>query len=127
MSRKTMALYDESCSLCQQTKRTMEKLDWFHRVEWISLQEHEKAGSGPGFRAAALRRELHIIDQNGKVLKGFYAVRRLFLLFPLTFAAGLLMYLPLAPAVGNPFYKWIAANRYRFMRRKCENGSCSLE
>lgn len=104
----------------------MERLDWLNRVEWISLQKYEQLQPGIVFEPVELRRALHIIDKHGTVLKGFYAVRKLFLLFPLTFFFGLLMYFPFAAIIGKPAYEWIAANRHKFLKKKCENGSCSL-
>jgi predicted DCC family thiol-disulfide oxidoreductase YuxK len=123
---KTMALYDNTCQLCQMTKKSFGKLDLLHRVEWISLQKYEKEHGELIFSSKELRRELHIITPSQEVLKGFYAVRRLLLLFPLTFVFGLLLHFPLASAAGVPVYRWIARNRHKLLRKKCKDGSCTL-
>lgn len=125
-TEKLIVLFDSSCILCQQTKKVLKKFDWLNQVNWISLQEYSHLNPVHTFDPIELRRELHVVDHKGNVTKGFYAVRKLFLLFPLTFIPGLFMYIPYASLVGNPLYKWIAANRHKFLRKKCDNGSCTL-
>lgn len=123
---KTISLYDGSCSLCKESKKIFEKLDSFQKVHWISLQEYERTKQSISFNKIDLRKELHIITKSGKVLKGFYAIRYLFLLFPATIVVGALLYVPFSYLIGNPIYKWIAKNRHRFIKKKCDNDSCSL-
>ncbi|WP_235822868.1 thiol-disulfide oxidoreductase DCC family protein [Cytobacillus massiliigabonensis] len=123
---RTTALYDRTCTLCKESKRMFTKLDWFRQIDWVSLQEYEKNEQAFAFDKASLRKELHIITSNGHVLKGFYAIRYLFLRFPLFFLLGAFLYLPFSYIIGNPIYQWIAKNRHKFLKRKCEDGSCSL-
>ncbi|MDE3839982.1 DUF393 domain-containing protein [Bacillus methanolicus] len=123
---KTIALYDQTCSLCQETKRIFNKLDWLGKVEWISLQEYEKKQSCFPFRKEDLRKELHIVTPSNKIYKGFYAVRRLLVLLPATFFFGILIHAPLVDRIGSPIYKWVAKNRHKFLRKNCDSGSCSL-
>ncbi|MFO1444250.1 DUF393 domain-containing protein [Bacillus sp. Bva_UNVM-123] len=123
---KTLALYDNTCSLCKQSKRVFQKLDWLHQVKWVSLQEYEQMEEGESFNKVDLRRELHIITSRGKVLKGYNAIRYLFVLFPATAIGGVILFLPFTHLLGNPIYKRIAKNRHRFLRKKCDDGSCSL-
>ncbi|WP_316571036.1 DUF393 domain-containing protein [Neobacillus sp. YIM B06451] len=121
-----LALYDGNCVLCNKSKAKSEKLDWLGRVKWLSLQEYEKEGRKPAFRAIDLRRELHVIDGNGRIYKGFFAVRKMLLQFPVTFLPALLLYLPFAVKAGIPIYNWIARNRFKWMGEMCEDGSCSI-
>lgn len=122
---KTIALYDKTCSLCKESKRIFQKLDWLKLINWISLQEYEHFDEVK-IDSKSLRRELHIITPNGKILKGFYAVRHLILHFPVTALFGALLYMPFTPIIGKPVYRFIAKNRHRFLKNKCDNGSCSL-
>ncbi|MBP2243339.1 putative DCC family thiol-disulfide oxidoreductase YuxK [Cytobacillus eiseniae] len=103
-----------------------QKLDWLEKVEWISLQEYEKGEHTHIFDKESLRKELHLITPTGKVLKGYYAIRYLFLLFPASCLIGLIGYIPLSPIIGKPIYKWVAKNRHRWTKGKCKDGSCSL-
>ncbi|WNS74673.1 DUF393 domain-containing protein [Bacillus sp. DTU_2020_1000418_1_SI_GHA_SEK_038] len=123
---KTIALYDETCSLCKESKRFFEKIDFFQKISWVSLQEYERNGHPLLFDKISLRRELHIISSSGKVRKGFDAVRYILLLSPPLNLLGLCLFLPGMSFAGNPIYKWIAKNRHKFLRKKCDNGSCSL-
>jgi predicted DCC family thiol-disulfide oxidoreductase YuxK len=92
----------------------------------MSLQDYEIKGFRPQFKAVDLRREIHIIEPNGKIFVGYWAVRRLFLLSPITFMFGLVLHLPFIHLIGNPVYRLIAKNRYKLNKRKCEDNSCSL-
>ena len=122
---KTIALYDKTCSLCKESKRIFQKIDWLKQINWISLQEYGKNGKVK-IDNKSLRREIHIITSSGKILKGFYAIRYLFIHFPVTALFGILLYIPFTPMIGNPVYQFIAKNRHRFLKSKCDNGSCSL-
>ena len=123
---KILSLYDEKCSLCQTSKKSFMKLDWLHKVRWVSLQGYEKDEQSLLLNRSDLRKELHIILPSGRLLKGFYAIRRLLLCFPITFLIGVFLYLPFMPIIGNPVYKWIAKNRYKWLRKNCKGDSCSL-
>ncbi|OCA91452.1 hypothetical protein A8F94_06245 [Bacillus sp. FJAT-27225] len=120
-----LALYDGNCALCKASKEKSMKLDWLRRIKWVSLQEYEKKGLKPSFRAVDLRRELHVLE-GAKVYRGFFAARKMLLQFPLTFLPGILLYFPFASIIGTPVYNWIARNRYKWLGTTCENGSCSL-
>ena len=121
-----IALFDAQCSLCQNTKRLFQKLDIGKKVTWMSLQEYERKGFSPQFKAVDLRREIHMINPDGKVLVGYWAVRRLLLLSPITCLFGLVLHLPFVHLIGNRVYRLIAKNRYKLNKRNCEDNSCSL-
>lgn len=119
-------LYDGKCSLCKESKRIFEKLDWQQKVTWLSLQEYERTYGETSFSPAELRKEIHLITSSGKVVKGYNAVRLIMLQSPPVFVLGLIMYLPLVPLIGKPIYKLVAKNRHKFFRKKCDDGSCAL-
>ncbi|MGD6944173.1 thiol-disulfide oxidoreductase DCC family protein [Cytobacillus gottheilii] len=123
---KMTVLYDGTCSLCKESRRLFEKLDWLDKINWFSLQEYEKTNGETGYNQKELRKEIHLFTGSGKVLKGFYAVRLIMLQCPPAFVPGLLMYFPLVPLIGKPIYKMVAKNRHKFFRRKCDDGSCAL-
>lgn len=126
MLMKMLALYDGQCSLCRETKKWCQKLDSRQKVEWISLQEYEKKKPHSSLKASDLRREMHVILPDGRIVVGYWAVRKLMLAFPTTYLFGLLLHLPFVHLVGNPVYRLIARNRYKWKRKNCDNGSCTL-
>ena len=124
---KNLALYDESCSLCQLSKKRVMSLDWFKQVKWVSLQEYEKKSNRIYiFNKKELRKELHLITERGEVLKGFYAIRKMMFHCPLLFIPGVICYIPFVDLIGNRVYRWVAKNRHFFFRQSCDDGKCSL-
>ena len=107
-------------------RKKMMSLDWFKRVDWISLQEYEKKPTCYSFSRKELRKELHLITSNGKVLKGFYAIRKMMLHCPLLVMPGVICYIPFVDLVGNRVYRWVAKHRHLFFRKLCDDGKCSL-
>lgn len=123
---KPWALYDESCSLCQASKKRVMSLDWFKQVKWVSLQVYEKEPKHIYINKKELRTELHLITAKGKILKGFYAIRHIMLQCPLLVIPGVICYLPFVDLIGIRLYSWVAKNRHLFFRNSCDDGSCSL-
>lgn len=123
---KIYALYDANCTLCQESKRIFQKIDRKTKVNWLSLQEYEKTDQEYSFSAIELRRELHIILPDKRVLKGFEAVRKLLLISPYTFLIGSFLHIPYMHVIGRPIYGWIAKRRHQFKAHKCSDDSCSL-
>ncbi|WP_222599153.1 thiol-disulfide oxidoreductase DCC family protein, partial [Aquibacillus kalidii] len=123
---KPVILYDQYCYLCQQTKRIITALDWLNRLKWESLQKYSKDHTVTEQEKKMMEGEIHIKRENKEDLKGFYAVRFILLRCPLTTIIGALSYVPKAEIIGVPIYRWIARNRYRLFKDKCENGSCQI-
>lgn len=123
---KTIVLYDRNCFLCQQSKRWIQKIDWLHRLSWIPLQEYVKDHSISDEKVSAMKAEIHAYTPNKEEKVGYYAMRSILVRCPLTFIVALLMYIPKSGIVGKPLYRWIAKNRYRIFKSKCEEGACKL-
>lgn len=123
---KELALYDESCSLCQVSKKRVMALDWLKRVNWVSLQEYEKKANNHYLNKKELRTQLHLITANGEILKGFYAIRKIMLQCPLLMIPGVICYMPFVDLFGNRVYRWVAKNRQIFLGKSCDDGNCSL-
>ncbi|WP_159462162.1 thiol-disulfide oxidoreductase DCC family protein [Halobacillus sp. Marseille-P3879] len=125
---KSIILYDAGCYLCRQSKKWIQILDFFKFFQWETIQN---AGSTEwekdvNLNEENLSKEIHLITPDGKILRGFYSLRYVLIRTPLTFIAGLFMYIPGSGLVGVPVYKWIARNRYRIFKNRCKNGSCSI-
>ena len=123
---KNLILYDKYCYLCNQSKKIIKAIDWFRVFDWQSLQSYEKTTILSDQKKRALEGEIHLIKSSGESLTGFYAIRHILLRCVLTFWLGALLYLPKADQIGNPIYRWVAKNRYRMFKNKCENGTCRI-
>ncbi|MFB1051416.1 thiol-disulfide oxidoreductase DCC family protein [Paraliobacillus sp. JSM ZJ581] len=123
---KTLILYDQNCYLCKQSKKIIKWIDWFRVFKWESLQDYQKRVNLAEKDKKALEGEIHVKRPDGKLLKGFYAVRYILLRCVLTSWLGLLAYLPYTDRIGNPLYRFIARNRYRFFKNKCKKGTCRI-
>lgn len=111
---KDIVLYDQNCRFCKATKRVFERLDWMHVIDWRPLQEAVDIG----FSQEELMREIHLITPDGSAKKGFFAIRRMLLRFPLTGLIGLIMYLPFLKPAGRFGYSVVADNRTCDIRKK---------
>ncbi|WP_053218826.1 thiol-disulfide oxidoreductase DCC family protein [Virgibacillus senegalensis] len=126
MERKSIVLYDGDCYLCRQTKQVIGLLDWFGAFRWLSLQEYERRQTVTSKQRQAIRGEIHIVQPDGKINKGYQAVRFMLIRCLVTAPLGVLMYLPKSEVLGDPLYRWVAKNRYRIFKNKCTNGVCKL-
>ena len=120
---KNIIFYDGNCTLCKETKKIFTRLDWLNKTEWMSIQQIEK---DLPFNKEDMKKEMHLVTRKGKVYKGFFAVRRLALFFPVTMIPGLLAYIPFIYILGVPLYRYVAKNRHKFLKAKCEDGSCRI-
>jgi predicted DCC family thiol-disulfide oxidoreductase YuxK len=123
---KNIIFYDGNCTLCKETKRIFTKLDWLDKTEWKSIQQIENEKKYSFLNEQDLKKEMHLVTRKGKVFKGFFAVRRLAIFFPLTVFLGLLAYIPFFSLIGVPLYRYVAKNRHKFLRAKCKDGSCTI-
>ncbi|WP_179134013.1 thiol-disulfide oxidoreductase DCC family protein [Halobacillus massiliensis] len=123
---KAIALYDDHCFLCRQTKKMLQPLDWFGFIKWQPLEQFVNDYKISYQSAEVLKKEIHIVTYKKEVKKGFEGMSYLFQKMPLLFPLGLVMNLPGASLVGAPIYRWIARNRYRLFKARCESSSCSI-
>ncbi|WP_239254234.1 thiol-disulfide oxidoreductase DCC family protein [Listeria ilorinensis] len=107
-----IVLYDEKCSFCQLSKRVMEKLDWQKKLLFFPLQAYK----GTILEPEQLKQTLHVVRSNGRVYRGFYAIRRILTRLPLLKVPSMLCYLPLVPRFGEAAYRFVAKRRHRIMR-----------
>lgn len=123
--KKLIVLYDSQCQLCVQTKRWFEKFDWFLQIRWTPLDHYDLTDQA-NIRSEDVRREIHVVEKNRNLYKGFSAVRKIMLVCPPTFFLAILLYFPYAKKIGDPLYQIIAKNRHKLLRKKCQSGNCLL-
>lgn len=107
------AYLDDGCDLCVGTARRIARLDRRGRVRFRTL-----ADGAASFPPEDLRRELHAVDAEGTVFRGYDAL--------VAIAARVDRLAWLAPVVGSAPMRWIGRRGYRFvasLRHTCSVGS----
>ncbi|MGC8722663.1 MAG: thiol-disulfide oxidoreductase DCC family protein [Acidobacteriota bacterium] len=110
-------LYDGECGLCRAQALWLRRLDWRRRLRWEDFHESAARGTCPaGLGREALERSLHVVAADGRLFRGFLALRRLALCLPALWPFVPLLYLPGAASLGEPLYRLVARNRHRLDR-----------
>lgn len=127
------ALYDGKCVICQSTCGALRALDWLKRIEFVDLHEADDRSERYGhLHHERLMREIHVLDDEGRVYTGFAGTRRMLKEAPLGFPLWLLLQLPGSDALGKRLYRFIARRRYRINALlgnelpDCADGSCKM-
>lgn len=127
------ALYDGKCVICQSTCGTLRALDWLNRIEFVDLHEADDRSERYGhLHHERLMREIHVLDDEGRVYAGFAGTRRMLKEAPLGFPLWLLLQLPGSDALGKRVYRLIAHRRYRINALlgaplpDCADDSCEM-
>jgi predicted DCC family thiol-disulfide oxidoreductase YuxK len=129
------ALFDGRCVICQTTRRVINAIDWFKRVEFLDLHNHtEVEARYPQFDHAAMMGEIYVVAHD-ELYTGFDGVRRMLRETPLGFIAWLIFSLPGMGWLGPRVYAWVAKNRYAVNRffgvdlstdDDCVDGVCKI-
>lgn len=124
-------LYDGYCVICQQTKRIVGVLDWFHRVEFLNIHDWDVVSQRyPTLDFEQAMGQVHAMSSTGAMYGGFFGMRRMLRELPLGFPLWLVLHIPGMSWIGQKVYGLIASNRYRinkaFGAAVCENGACSV-
>jgi predicted DCC family thiol-disulfide oxidoreductase YuxK len=129
----TTAVYDGRCVICQQTRRIVMALDWFKRVEFLDLNEPDiMRARYPDLDHETVMGQIHVIESNGQMLKGFWGMRRLMRDLPLGLPVWAILHLPGMNWLGPKIYRFVALHRYAINRffgvelDPCENGTCKI-
>ncbi len=129
----TTAIYDGRCVLCKQTRRVVVALDWLKRVEFLDIHDWDSVHARyPALNYDDALGEIHVVGQNGEMIGGFWATRRLLRDLPLGLPLWLILRLPGMNLLGPRFYRFVARNRYAINRffgvklEDCGNGACKI-
>ena len=108
-------------------------MDWLDRITFIDLHERQSLPAYSGdLSKERLMGAIHVVDREGRVVSGFYAMRRLLRELPLGLPIWLLLGIPGMDALGIGVYRLVARRRYRINRLlgrplpDCCDGSCQL-
>ena len=103
--------YDGRCGMCRRTARTLRRLDWFGRLEFVDLTSVPERELPVAIDAAL--RGMPMRTAGGRTLVGYPAVRRALLQTPLGFCLAAILYLPGVSGAGRRIYDAIARRRRR--------------
>ncbi|WP_366139516.1 DCC1-like thiol-disulfide oxidoreductase family protein [uncultured Marinococcus sp.] len=111
--------FDKHCPPCRAAVRMFQLSDLYHCCYWIPIQEARlDLENYPYLFSRNAAHELHMFTEQGVVLHGFYALRRLLLAIPLSFFPALFLYLPYAERIGVPLYNIISKSRLKHISFK---------
>ena len=85
------ALYDGQCKLCVQIKNNLAGWTGLAKQTGFHWKRTKKSKVLRSLTPVELRREPHLLGQNGGLYKGFSALRVMLLSFPLTFIPSLML------------------------------------
>jgi len=127
------AIFDGHCVICQMTRQTVNTLDWFKRVEFLDLHQHQVvADRFPMLDSDALMGEIHVVTKDARIYAGFDGTKRILRDLPVGFPFWLLLQLPGMTWVGKRVYRFIAKHRYRINKwlgvelAPCVDGTCKI-
>ena len=128
--QKIDVLYDGYCVVCRNSVRMIRLLDWFKRFHCINLQDESVAIKYPDLNYDDLMGALHLITTDGRVLKGFFAIRYEMRYLPLLLPLLPIAHLPGMNWLGPKLYELVARNRYAINRLVgnpiCDDGYCKI-
>lgn len=132
-----VAIYDGHCVICNTTRRIVTALDWFKRVEFVDLHNHDEVSLRfPQVDHERAMGEIHVID-GVRVFAGFQGTRRMLRALPLGLPLWALLRLPIiGDWIGPRVYRFIARHRYAINRmlgvdlnqtaENCDNNVCKI-
>jgi predicted DCC family thiol-disulfide oxidoreductase YuxK len=123
---KARVLYDGDCALCRKSVGILRKLDWLHKLDYVSARDASQVVlHQPPVAGAPLLDEMHVLTPAGTLHRGFRAFCWLAWRLPVCWPIAPLLYVPGVPWLGQRFYLWIARNRFHLV--PCHDGVCEIK
>jgi predicted DCC family thiol-disulfide oxidoreductase YuxK len=108
-----LVLYDGGCGLSTGSIAVLARLDLLRCLQFedIATEWGRLSHRHPALDRNACLGELHVIDRQGEVLRGFDAYRSIAWVVPLGWLVLPCLYLPGVSAIGQRVYRAVAARR----------------
>ncbi len=126
-NRQAEIFYDGLCPLCIRAMTLLCYFDWFQRLAYRDLEVYwpRLSAQYPTITLEDCQAEMHLLQPDGTVKKGFFAVREIIGYIPPLWPLMAVMYLPGTRFIGPKIYSFVASNRQRYQR--CTFDECSVE
>ena len=119
-------LYDGACGLCRTSVQRVRPYDRSGKIEFIDLNDASVAARFPQVDRREAMRWMQAVDSRGTVSSGVDAWARIGQLLPGWRYAAWLLLVPGIHFFAQYGYAFIARNRYRWNKERCEDGSCAV-
>ncbi|MDP7319292.1 MAG: DCC1-like thiol-disulfide oxidoreductase family protein [Bacteriovoracaceae bacterium] len=113
---KVVLLYDSECSLCTRFKKALEHLDSESLIEYKSIYDQEVYLNYPQLNTEECQQEVHMIIEDGKVIRGGDVIEYLVKIFPGVSKFSWLIESESGKKAINVFYKKL--NDMRLMKKR---------
>jgi predicted DCC family thiol-disulfide oxidoreductase YuxK len=114
MGRPYTVVFDGQCKVCTRLSGLLRKWDRDNELEVIPFQNTSVLTRFPGSPARRTGRRCSWWGRGGRRGKGGGAIEQLLKILPLGGAIGWVFKIPYFGVGFERFYRWFAANRYRF-------------
>ena len=112
---KPLVIYDGGCQFCAGNLVWLRRLDWFTVFDSAPYQDPRLYERYPDLTRAACEKAMHVVFPDGRIVAGADALRAIWLRLPVTFIAGLALYVPPFHAIASRLYAIVARNRHKIM------------
>lgn len=127
MARSAVLLYDGHCRFCTAGARRLVRWARPGAVELASFQDPGVLERFPDLTRDQCMGAMHLVECDGRVLRGAEAVVRVLLTRGWLLAWTRLYYVPGLRWLADRTYQWVARNRYRLAGRAgCDDTGCAL-
>ncbi|SFP53248.1 thiol-disulfide oxidoreductase DCC family protein [Salibacterium halotolerans] len=122
-----IVFYDQSCGICRESRRFIEKWDRTGIITWFDIQAPSTLEMYPFLEGSNVQEAMHLLEDNTYLYTGFAAVKRIVQLLPAIRIAAPLLNLPGADLAGEKLYALVARNRHRLSGAECDSGTCGIK
>ena len=126
---RATVLYDGRCGFCLASVKRLQGLDLFGYLELVDFHSvPDVARLHPELTPEKCHSRMQLIEPDGRLTEGFFAVRRLSLRLPLLWPIAPLVWVPGMGWLGQRAYDWVARRRFLFHTSAlCATNQCGLE
>ena len=125
LAERWAVLFDGLCPLCMRSMATLEQLDGRGRLRYVDIERDWATASAlaPEVTHEAAVERMHVVAPDGRIFRGFHAVRALAVRLPAAWIAVPFLYLPGAAWLGTRAYDALARRR---LRVTCRVDTCAV-